>query len=119
MRIPSVILLQRTPPQNEKKVPFKEALPLKLKDHVSGKGGAQSDVACLHEMSILFACLKGAEFNESACVKEITSLKKCYKTFLDTKTQKKAEDKAGGMVTGKDLNYRQLNKYLRNYPQPK
>uniref|UniRef100_A0A6B2E5G8 CHCH domain-containing protein n=1 Tax=Phlebotomus kandelakii TaxID=1109342 RepID=A0A6B2E5G8_9DIPT len=119
MRIPSVFLLQKTPPQNEKKVPFKEALPLRLKDRVSGKGGAQEEVACLHEMSVLFACMKGAEFNESACAKEITSLKKCYKTFLDTKTQKKADDKTGNVVVGRDLNYKQLNKYLRNYPQPK
>uniref|UniRef100_A0A1B0CFZ5 Uncharacterized protein n=1 Tax=Lutzomyia longipalpis TaxID=7200 RepID=A0A1B0CFZ5_LUTLO len=118
MRIPSIVLLQRTPPQNENKVPFKDQLPLRLKNRVSGKGGSESDVACLHEMSVLFACMKGADFNESACSKEITSLKKCYKTFLDTKKQKKAEDKTGNVVVGRNLNYKQLNKYLRSYPNP-
>uniref|UniRef100_A0A1L8DCV8 Uncharacterized protein n=1 Tax=Nyssomyia neivai TaxID=330878 RepID=A0A1L8DCV8_9DIPT len=119
MRIPSVVFLNKTPPQNENKVPFKEKLPLRLKNRVSGKGGAQSDVACLHEMSILFACMKGAEFNESACAKEITSLQKCYKTFLDTKKHRKAEDKTGNVVVGKELNYKQLNKYLKSFPEPK
>ncbi|GAB0092060.1 uncharacterized protein DMENIID0001_070180 [Sergentomyia squamirostris] len=118
MRIPSVVLLQKTPPQNEKTVPFKEILPMKLKNQVSGKGGATNDVACLHEMSVLFACLKGADFVESACSKEITSLKKCYKGFLDTKSQRKVDDKSGSVVIGQKLNPKQLNKYLRLYPNP-
>ncbi|XP_059618793.1 small ribosomal subunit protein mS37 [Phlebotomus argentipes] len=119
MRIPSVALLNRVPQQNEGKVPFKEMMPMRLRDSVSGKGGQDSNVACLHEMSVVFACLKGADFNESACAREIGSLKKCYKVFLETKAKNKAEDKAGTVVTGRNLNYKQLNKYLRLFPQPK
>lgn len=71
-------------PQDIKKVPFKPILPLKLRDRgklnwimrlhnnslkpplVSGKVDSQKQVACLHEMSVLFASMKDNEFNEKA-----------------------------------------------------
>ena len=67
-------------------------------------------------MTVLFACLKNSEFNQSLCSKEIGSLKGCYKTFLDSEQVKKATQSKGIVVPGKDLNYKQLNKVLKNYP---
>jgi len=37
MRLTSILFRNARQPQNEKKVPFKEILPLKLKSSVSGK----------------------------------------------------------------------------------
>ncbi|XP_037953869.1 coiled-coil-helix-coiled-coil-helix domain-containing protein 1 [Teleopsis dalmanni] len=106
-------------PQNEKAVPFQEILPLRLKNRVSGKADSGSDVACLQEMSVLFACLKDNEFVEQYCNKEITQFKRCYKYFMDSKFQAKQTVNQGIVTPGKDLNYRQLNKYMRGFPNPK
>jgi hypothetical protein len=67
-------------------------------------------------MTILFACLKDNEFNQSLCAKEIDTLKCCYKNFLDDKQLKKATQSKGIVVPGKELNYKQLNKVLKMYP---
>ncbi|KAL9917027.1 coiled-coil-helix-coiled-coil-helix domain-containing protein 1 [Glossina fuscipes] len=106
-------------PQNEKDVPFQEILPLRLKNRVSGKSDSSSDVACLQEMSILFACLKDNDFVEKFCHKEISQFKKCYKVFMDGKTALKATVNQGIITPGNNLNYRQLNKYMRLFPNPK
>lgn len=115
MRILSTLLRARTP-QNEAAVPFQEILPLKLKNSVSGKGDKTNDVACMQEMSILFACLKNNDFNESLCNKEVTTFNKCYKTFLDKKQVTKITQSKGILTPGKDLNFKQVNKILKKYP---
>uniref|UniRef100_A0A1A9WI50 CHCH domain-containing protein n=1 Tax=Glossina brevipalpis TaxID=37001 RepID=A0A1A9WI50_9MUSC len=121
MRISSVVNASKKAraPQNEKKVPFQEILPLRLKDRVSGKADSGSDVACLQEMSILFACLKDNDFVEKYCPKEISQFKKCYKNYMDTKQVQKANINQGIITPGYNLNYRQLNKYMRRFPNPK
>lgn len=106
-------------PQNEKKVPFEEMLPLALRDRVSGKGGKTSDVACIQEMTVLFACLKANEFNETKCPNEIKNFNGCYKTYLDTNFQHKQERRKGGVSIGKELHARELNFYLKKYPTAK
>lgn len=103
-------------PQNEKKVPFMQMMPLALRDQVSGKGGRTSDVACVQEMTILFACLKNNEFNEAPCTKELSNFNGCYKTFLDEKFEQKQERQKGGVSIGRDLHSRELNVYLKKFP---
>uniref|UniRef100_A0A182Y041 Uncharacterized protein n=1 Tax=Anopheles stephensi TaxID=30069 RepID=A0A182Y041_ANOST len=115
MRMASALLRSRKP-QNEADVPFQEVLPLRLKNHVSGKTDKTSDVACLQEMAVLFSCLKTHDFNESLCAKEVSTFKRCYKVFLDKKMAKKETSSKGVLVAGKDLNYKQLNKVLKKYP---
>uniref|UniRef100_A0A0K8TN87 CHCH domain-containing protein n=1 Tax=Tabanus bromius TaxID=304241 RepID=A0A0K8TN87_TABBR len=118
MRIPATLCAARLP-QNESKVPFQEILPLRLKNAVSGKADSQTEVACMQEMSVLFACLKNNDFVEQYCSKEISNFNGCYKSFLDRKFQQKKAEHQGVIVPGKNLNYKQLNKYLRSYPNPK
>lgn len=122
-------------PQNMKKIPFDPILPMKLKDRglsnyffcstkfnefpmfsVSGKVDAQKQVACLHEMSVLFASLKDHDFNEAFCEKEITALNKA--NILAMNTARESKLKNAGFVTtiGRDLNSKQLNKYLKKFP---
>ncbi|XP_053696139.1 coiled-coil-helix-coiled-coil-helix domain-containing protein 1 [Sabethes cyaneus] len=116
MRATVTLLKKSRLPQIEKRVPFQEILPLKLKNQVSGKTDKGSDVACLQEMTVMFSCLKANEFDESLCSKEVTNFKRCYKVFIDTKATKKETSAKGTLVPGKDLNYKQLNKVLRQYP---
>ncbi|XP_050100611.1 uncharacterized protein LOC126581170 [Anopheles aquasalis] len=115
MRVATALLRVRKP-QNESDVPFQEVLPLRLKNHVSGKTDKTSDVACLQEMTVLFSCLKTNDFNESLCAKEVGNFQQCYKGYLGKKSAKKETSGKGVLVAGKDLNYKQLNKVLKKYP---
>ncbi|CAD7077529.1 unnamed protein product [Hermetia illucens] len=88
MRFASALLANARAPQRESIVPFQEILPLRLKNR------------------------------ESLCSKEVQTFNKCYKTFMDTSFQAKKVDSQGAVKPGKDLNYKQLNKYMRRYPNP-
>jgi len=115
MRLPPTLLASRTP-QREKIVPFQERLPLKLKNSVSGKADSTNDVACLQEMSIVFACLKNNDFNESLCSKELSTFQRCYKSFLDKKSDAKKVRDQGILTPGKNINSKQLNKLFKMHP---
>lgn len=119
MRIPGALYAARgRKPQNEKDVPFQEILPLRLKNTVSGKADSGSDVACLQEMGVLFACLKDNEFVEKYCHKEISQFQNCYKFYMDRKFEAKQTVNQGIVQPGNNLNYKQLNKYMRRFPNP-
>lgn len=119
MRVPTAVLQRNARrPQKEDQVPFQELLPLKLRNHVSGKSNRMNDVSCLQEMAQMFACMKTNEFAENLCNKEISSFQKCYKVHIDKAYEAKKIENQGVVQPGKDLNYKQLNKYLRNYPSP-
>lgn len=108
-------LLMRKPQQEP--VPFQPILPLKLRNFVSGKGEKASDVCCLHEMSVLFACFKKNDFNQQFCSKEIENFQKCYVTTLNEKRLKKERESKGILNPGsKKLSYKQLNQFLKAYP---
>lgn len=121
MRVPTCVYAAKhkaRAPQNETAVPFQEILPLRLKNSVSGKADSGSDVACLQEMTVLFACLKDNEFVEKFCSKEISQFKKCYKVYMDRKATAKETINQGIVTPGNNLNYKQLNKYMRRFPNP-
>ncbi|KDR21265.1 coiled-coil-helix-coiled-coil-helix domain-containing protein 1 [Zootermopsis nevadensis] len=116
MRLNCNLKIPARVPQKEP-VPFKEILPLRLKETVSGKGDKTSDVACLHEMSIMFACFKNNEFNQELCSKEISSFQNCYKDFQNKKNIKKRQEQKGILIPGeKNLTHKQLNTLLRRFP---
>ncbi|XP_018786800.1 PREDICTED: coiled-coil-helix-coiled-coil-helix domain-containing protein 1 [Bactrocera latifrons] len=122
MRVPTAVFAYKNrdarAPQKEHTVPFQEILPLRLKNRVSGKADSSSDVACLQEMGVLFACLKDNEFVEKYCNKEIHQFQKCYKFYADSKFEAKKTVNQGIITPGKNLNYKQLNKYMRRFPNP-
>ncbi|KAH8291166.1 hypothetical protein KR054_009389 [Drosophila jambulina] len=119
MRVPSALFAARgRKPQNEADVPFQEILPLRLKNTVSGKADSGNDVACLQEMGVLFACLKDNEFVEKYCHKEISQFQNCFKCYMDRKFEAKKTVNQGIVQPGNNLNYKQLNKYMRRYPNP-
>lgn len=83
---------------------------------VSGKVDAQKQVACLHEMSVLFASLKDHEFNEAYCTKEVEALKQANIVAMNTARENKLKNSGALTTTGRDLNSKQLNKYLKKFP---
>ncbi|XP_030759377.1 coiled-coil-helix-coiled-coil-helix domain-containing protein 1 [Sitophilus oryzae] len=115
MRIFSALMLKRNVRQDN--VPFQDILPLKLKKRVSGKATKGSEVCCLHEMSILFACFKANDFNQSMCSKEIESFQKCYTKFSSDRDKQRARDAQKFLTPGeKNLTSKQLNILLKRYP---
>lgn len=119
MRFTSV--LSRPARFNQKEpVPFQEILPLRLKENVSGKGDKTSEVSCLHEMSILFACMKTHDFDQSLCSKEISNFQHCYTTNLTKKRVKEEQELKGILTPGqKTFTHKQVNQMLRRFPNIK
>lgn len=105
-------------PQDPNKVPFKAMLPMRLNNYVSGKSDRQTEVPCLQEITVLLASLKTNEFDESLCKKEIELLQKTNIEHLDKKKKIKEAAQRGVLATGRDLTFRQLNKFMRNFPNP-
>ncbi|PNF41603.1 hypothetical protein B7P43_G11114 [Cryptotermes secundus] len=76
-----------------------------------------TDVACLYEMSILFACFKNNDFNQALCSKEINNFQSCYKNYMSKKNKKKDQEQQGILVPGeKKLTSKQVNVLLRKFP---
>ncbi|CAH1099627.1 unnamed protein product [Psylliodes chrysocephalus] len=114
----SLLIISRPIPKEP--VPFKEMLPLKLRATVSGKGGKSSDVCCIHEMSVMFACFKENEFNQDLCSKEVEKFQMCYKDNLKTSKTKKEREAKGVLTPGeKKLSHKQLNVLLKKFPNVK
>ncbi|XP_022910129.1 small ribosomal subunit protein mS37 [Onthophagus taurus] len=101
----------------QKDVPFQELLPLKLKSKVSGKGSTANEVCCLYEMSIMLACFKDKEFNQTMCAKEIENFKKCYVASMEDKRLLKEREAKGIIAPGeKKLTHKQVTSLLKKYP---
>lgn len=113
------VLQQFRGPQNINRVPFKALLPLRLRNHVSGKSDRTAEVPCLQELSVLFASMKNNEFNETLCRKEIENVQKAHVAHLNKRFADRETFNRGIVSTGRDLTFRQLNKYLRTFPNPK
>lgn len=115
MKILAALLSRKMPTEP---VPFQEILPLRLKSRVSGKGDNQSDVCCIYEMSVMFACLKEHEFNQSLCGKEIEKFQKCYLEYSTKRRTRKEKEAKGSIIMGeRDFSHKQLNRMLKNFPQ--
>ncbi|XP_008560842.1 coiled-coil-helix-coiled-coil-helix domain-containing protein 1 [Microplitis demolitor] len=105
-------------PQNPNKVKFVPQLPLALRNRVTGKNSKQNEKGCLQEVSIVLACLKDNDFENSMCTKEIDDFNNCFKTYTKNKEFAKAEARKGNLVPGaKNLKYMQINKLLSMHPQ--
>lgn len=114
MRILTVLLARGNATEP---VPFQEILPLRLKSRVSGKGDSTNDVCCIYEMSVMFACFKEHEFDQSLCSKEIENFQNCYHSHLSKKQAKKERDAKGFLEAGeKQLSHKQINQILKMFP---
>lgn len=105
--------------KNPLKVQFEELLPLRLKDKVSGKGDRSKERVCVHEMSIMFACLKKNEFEQTRCSDEINKFEACAtKSYVD-KYKRKQDILQGNISMGSEnLSPREVNLILKKFPNP-
>ncbi|KAK9510946.1 hypothetical protein O3M35_005617 [Rhynocoris fuscipes] len=68
-------------------------------------------------MSILFACLKRNNFNETPCSKEVTEFKKCWTENAIKHRQNKLREKEGELSPGENkLSHRQISALLQKFP---
>lgn len=105
--------------KNPLEVKFEELLPLKLKNKVSGKGDRSKDRACVHEMSIMFACFKKNEFEQTQCSNEINKFQACANKHYADKFKRKQDLQEGNISLGKDdLTPREINYLLKKHPNP-
>lgn len=105
--------------KNPLEVKFEELLPLKLKNKVSGKGDRSKDRVCVHEMSIMFACFKKNEFDQTQCSDEINNFQVCANTQYANKYKRKQDMLKGNISTDKDnLTPREINYLLKKHPNP-
>ncbi|CAL8124666.1 unnamed protein product [Orchesella dallaii] len=107
-------------PNEINKIPFKEQLPLQLKNSVSGKSEKGVDLSCLQEMAVLFACMKTNDFKEAKCSQEIETYNKCHKEHTERKKLAKQREESGQIVMSHDarnLTTKQLNQLLSKHPQ--
>ncbi|XP_050434772.1 coiled-coil-helix-coiled-coil-helix domain-containing protein 1 [Adelges cooleyi] len=105
--------------KNPNKVKFEELLPLKLKNSVSGKGDRSKERACVHEMTIMFACFKKNEFDQGVCLDEISKFQTCAKKHQVDKHTRKIAMQEGTISTGQyNLTPREINHLLKKFPNP-
>lgn len=84
---------------------------------MSGKGDNRTDVSCLYEMSVMFACFKLNDFNQTLCSKEIENFQTCYKEATKRKADRKEKEAKGILTPGdKKMSSRQINQLLRAFP---
>ncbi|XP_063048307.1 coiled-coil-helix-coiled-coil-helix domain-containing protein 1 [Engraulis encrasicolus] len=86
--------------------------PLVLKDEVANRKMRKGEATCITEMSILMACWKKNEFNNTLCSGEISKFYTCVE-----KAQRDAKLKAAQHATqGGRLSPNQANSLLKRFP---
>lgn len=86
---------------------------------MSGKADSQKQVACLYELSLVFAKLKDTDFDDKKCTKELEQLRLAHVAAMNKAREDQLKNTGQLMTTGNKLNSRQLNKYLKKFPQMK
>ncbi|KAG5307529.1 CHCH1 protein, partial [Pseudoatta argentina] len=118
MRLTSILFRNARQPQNEKKVPFKEVMPLKLKNSVSGKNQKTAEKGCLLQMSLLLTCLEENEYEDKRCIPELKALNQCYQVY--TSSIERVHSLKDQIIpvpdTNKNLTHKQITYLLRKYP---
>ncbi|KZC07618.1 PREDICTED: uncharacterized protein LOC107185896 [Dufourea novaeangliae] len=103
--------------QDIKKVPFREYLPLSLKDSVQGAARKSSEQNCLYEMTLLFTCLNDSNFENQLCGNQIKSLQECMKNYTEhMEEQKVARKLEVPKPNAKTFTNTQVTYLLHKYP---
>lgn len=85
MRLFCALMRNGRKPQNVSAVPFKAVLPMKIRNHVSGKSDRIKVAPCIQELTALFAKLKDHEFNDELCTKEVAAVREANREYLTTR----------------------------------
>ncbi|XP_033644143.1 coiled-coil-helix-coiled-coil-helix domain-containing protein 1-like [Asterias rubens] len=90
----------------------------RLRDKVALRRNRPGAAECITEMSVLMACWKKNEFNDSDCTEEIKIFHSCCAEAEKTKKAAIASEKSGKVGAGK-MTSKQVTSLLQKYPQPR
>ncbi|KAK9299775.1 hypothetical protein QLX08_007330 [Tetragonisca angustula] len=104
-------------PQNPDKVPFKEVMPLKLRNRVAGGTTKTLEGKCLYEMSLVFACWKNSNFEPNKCHNEVQNFYGCYNRYMkDAALEKEFKKISVPSPDTKVFTKNQITYLLQKYP---
>ncbi|XP_054839360.1 coiled-coil-helix-coiled-coil-helix domain-containing protein 1 [Eublepharis macularius] len=93
--------------------PIRPPQPLMLANQVSNRRLRLGEATCITEMSLMMACWKQNEFNDSICAKEIQAFFECSSKAEAERKEKILQDSLGR--SGK-LSSKQVNKLISRFP---
>jgi hypothetical protein len=68
-------------------------------------------------MTILLACMKKNNFQESFCSAEVAEFKKCHKDHMDAKKLSQMKERQGILNPGeRKMSHKQANQLLKKFP---
>ncbi|XP_036430404.1 coiled-coil-helix-coiled-coil-helix domain-containing protein 1 [Colossoma macropomum] len=86
--------------------------PLRLKDEVANRRPEKGEATCITEMSILMACWKQNDFNNTVCSNEVSAFYRC----IEKAQAEREKAKRQALGQGGRLLPKQANKLLKRYP---
>ncbi|XP_006004973.1 coiled-coil-helix-coiled-coil-helix domain-containing protein 1 isoform X1 [Latimeria chalumnae] len=87
--------------------------PLVLANKVASKRLRLGEATCVTEMSLMMACWKQNEFNDSVCAKEIQDFFHCT---AKAEAERKARASQEAFGQSGSLGSKQINKLLKRFP---
>lgn len=107
------------PAKVDKRVYFKEYLPLVLRNKVSPSSAFEESVdRCTQEQMMLFDCLKLHDFDDNVCAKEIQAFSDCNSRSKKAERDIRERRKQGTLTPGaRKMTAAQANVLLKRYPQ--
>uniref|UniRef100_A0A8C5TRS0 Coiled-coil-helix-coiled-coil-helix domain containing 1 n=1 Tax=Malurus cyaneus samueli TaxID=2593467 RepID=A0A8C5TRS0_9PASS len=102
--------------RNKKRPPMlrpPRARPLALADRVANRREQSTEATCITEMSVMMACWKQNDFNDTACAEEIRMFYNCV-----AKAEKERKDQNEDTLLSRgNFPSSKVNKLLRRFPQ--
>ncbi|XP_022080386.1 coiled-coil-helix-coiled-coil-helix domain-containing protein 1-like [Acanthaster planci] len=89
----------------------------KLRDKVALRKNRPGAAECITEMSVLMACWKKHDYNDTDCTEEIRLFEKCCMEAKKVRQETKAAVKSG-KIAGK-MTSQQATSLLQQFPQPR
>lgn len=100
----------------EHEIQYKSELPLRLRNHISGKAIRSRGKNCIQEMYVMMACLKKQEFDQTDCGREVQAFRKCSDHLAAELAIKKKRAQSVA-TSGHELTTKQMNEFLKKFPQ--
>ncbi|NWI28384.1 CHCH1 protein, partial [Sula dactylatra] len=88
--------------------------PLVLANKVANRREQEGEASCVTEMSVMMACWKQNDFNDTACAEEIRMF---YDCVAKAEKERKDQNKEDTLSPRGNLTSSKVNKLLRRFPQ--
>ncbi|NXV86719.1 CHCH1 protein, partial [Calonectris borealis] len=88
--------------------------PLVLANEVANRREQAGEATCITEMSVMMACWKQHDFNDTACAEEIRMF---YDCVAKAEKERKDQNEEDTLSSRGNLTSSEVNKLLRRFPQ--